>query len=74
MPLIRQELASLWGAEKLISENIVKPVEAASIGAAWQQEEIGAILDKLPFSIVLCSDAGEEELYQHLRQRSYIER
>lgn len=63
MPLIRQRLASLWGADKLVSEDVVKPVEASSIGAAWQQEEVRAIIDRLPFSIILCYDAGELELY-----------
>ena len=63
MPLIRQCLASLWDTHKLISEDVVKPVEASSIGAAWQQEEVRAIVDRLPFSVILCYDASELELY-----------
>lgn len=64
MPLVREHLASVWGQHKLISENVVQPVEATSIGAAWQQDVIGKIVDRLPFSIAVSSDAGEQELYR----------
>jgi molecular chaperone DnaK (HSP70) len=64
MPFIRQRLTSLWGAEKLVPEDVIPSVEAASQGAAWQEDEIGAIVDRLPFSIILRWDGGEHELYR----------
>ncbi|MGB2798779.1 MAG: Hsp70 family protein, partial [Dehalococcoidia bacterium] len=51
MPFVRQAIASLWGEDKFASDEVVKPIEACSVGAAWQQEETNRIVDRLPFSI-----------------------
>lgn len=65
IPLIRRRLASLWGEDKFIPEGeVVKPIEACSIGAAWQQESVNAIVDRLPFSINISWESGGSNLYQ----------
>jgi molecular chaperone DnaK len=64
MPLIRRQIAGLWGESKLIRGDVVRPLEAVATGAAWQDEEISSIVDRLPFSIVLVSDRQETELYR----------
>ncbi|MBI2907745.1 MAG: Hsp70 family protein [Chloroflexi bacterium] len=68
MPLIRQRLGELWDEENVITEDVIKPVEAASIGAAWHHERKSAIVDRLPFSVVLRRHGCEPiELYQAFR-------
>lgn len=45
-------------------EEVVKPIEACSIGAAWQQESVSTIVDRLPFSITMRWESGESNLYR----------
>lgn len=63
MPLIRRQLEALWGPEKLLPEIVIEPVDAAAMGGAWQQEEVGTIVDRLPFSIVMRTSLGDQVLY-----------
>lgn len=65
MPLIRQTITDLWGVDRVIEENVVPPIMATAQGAAWQQEELNGIVDRLPFSIFLERDRVESlELYE----------
>lgn len=68
MPLVRSHLSSLWGEQRLVFDPKVAPaVEAAAIGAAWQGEEIGRIVDRLPFSVAISIEGIEQELYPAFR-------
>ena len=65
MPLIRQTITDLWGAERVIEEDVLPPITATAQGAAWQQEELTGIVDRLPFSIFLEQDREDDiELYK----------
>jgi len=64
IPFVRQTLASLWGKAKFVPEGIVEPIQACSIGAAWQQQSLGTIVDRLPFSTIVKWDSGQVELYK----------
>lgn len=64
IPLVRERLASLWGREKLMSDEVVKPIQACAVGAAWQQQSVGNIVDRLPFSIAVRWDSEERRLYK----------
>ena len=65
MPLIRQTITNLWGLDQVIEEDVVPPITATAQGAAWQQEELNGIADRLPFSIFLVRNGVENlELYE----------
>lgn len=64
MPIIKRTLISKWGENKIMPEKVVKPIEACSVGAAWQEKSMSAIVDRLPFSIVARWDSGESKLYE----------
>lgn len=64
IPYIRETLESLWGQNKVISGGVVEPITACSVGAAWGQESVGKIVDRLPFSIIVKWDSGQQTLYQ----------
>jgi len=63
-PFFRQHISALWGADKLIPESVVQPMEAAAVGAAWQDEDVSTIVDRLPFSIALRWNGGNAEQYR----------
>ena len=65
MPLIRRTITDMWGADRVIEENVLPPITATAQGAAWQQEELNGIVDRLPFSIFLEQNQEEDiELYK----------
>jgi len=65
MPIIKNILASLWGQDKFVPEDEpVKRITACSVGAAWQQESVSTIVDRLPFSISVRWDSGKSTLYK----------
>jgi len=61
---VRAELERRWGADKMISDRVVNPLEAVAVGAAWQEEDFGVVVDRLPFSVLLRWAGGEKVLYQ----------
>lgn len=57
MPVVWERLKDCWGENKLVSHTIVDPVLACATGAAWQagrqRKTFKAIVDRLPYSIML---------------------
>lgn len=65
MPMIRKKLASLWGEDRIVDleRSLIDPIVAVATGASWKPESISAIVDRLPFSILLDSGSRQYELY-----------
>ena len=65
MPAVREACADVWGSDKLVGEDVIDPIDSVCVGAAHESDNIGIVLDRMPFSIVLESPDGERtEVYR----------
>lgn len=70
IPLVRETLGKIWDKSKFVESDIVEPVEACAMGAAWQSDNSvdsihnRSIIDRLPFSVILHGTRGEYQAYK----------
>lgn len=70
IPLVRETLRKIWDESKFIEANVVEPMEACAMGAAWRNDNSvdpihnRSIVDRLPFSVILRGAQGEYQAYK----------
>lgn len=53
IPLVRSQIASIFGSKKVVAESVIDPIEAVCIGAAYPREADHYSLAYPPFEVVL---------------------
>ena len=65
IPLVHQHLESILNSRNFISEtDPYQPIVACSLGGASRKAHVDAIVDRLPFSIVVRKGEHKQELYR----------
>lgn len=65
IPLVHQHLESILNSKNFISEtDPYQPIVACSLGGASRKAHVGAIVDRLPFSIVVRKGEHKQEIYR----------
>jgi molecular chaperone DnaK len=71
MPLVRERLSQVFGANRIVSESVIEPVTAVAVGCAYPREPQHYSLAHPPFEIALRVKGQQQQLvfepYEHYR-------